>query len=98
MTFVINIFNHILLFFFLVTDSTFTVTLQKGTRGLGLSVTGGIETDERWPGLIRIKRLFPHQPAWQSGHLAHGDILIAANNTPLTGLTNYVSRKISVLH
>ncbi|KAJ8974190.1 hypothetical protein NQ317_007574, partial [Molorchus minor] len=43
--------------------STFIVKLTKGTRGLGLSVTGGIDSTGSWPGLIRIKRLFPHQPA-----------------------------------
>lgn len=74
-----------------VADSTFTVTLMKGTRGLGLSVTGGVDTEEPWPGLIRIKRLFPHQPAWQSGQLAQGDFLLVVNNTSLVGLTNYVS-------
>lgn len=67
------------------------MTLVKGSRGLGLSVTGGVDSNEQWPGLIRIKRLFPHQPAWESGQLAQGDILLVANNTPLTGLTNYVS-------
>lgn len=76
---------------FAVPDSTFTVTLMKGTRGLGLSVTGGVDTEEPWPGLIRIKRLFPHQPAWQSGQLAQGDFLLVVNNTSLVGLTNYVS-------
>lgn len=76
---------------FAVADSTFTVTLMKGTRGLGLSVTGGVDTEEPWPGLIRIKRLFPHQPAWQSGQLAQGDFLLVVNNTSLVGLTNYVS-------
>lgn len=76
---------------FSVADSTFTVTLMKGTRGLGLSVTGGVDTEEPWPGLIRIKRLFPHQPAWQSGQLSQGDFLLVVNNTSLVGLTNYVS-------
>lgn len=79
---------------FAVADSTFTVTLMKGTRGLGLSVTGGVDTEEPWPGLIRIKRLFPHQPAWQSGQLAQGDFLLVVNNTSLVGLTNYVSTLI----
>lgn len=73
-----------------VTVWRFTVGLSKGSRGLGLSVTGGVDTEERWPGLIRVKRLFPHQPAWQSGQLAPGDFLLVANNISLIGLTNYV--------
>lgn len=79
---------------FINKHSTFTVTLVKGSRGLGLSVTGGIDSNEQWPGLIRIKRLFPHQPAWESGQLAQGDILLVANNTPLTGLTNYEALEV----
>jgi C-terminal processing protease CtpA/Prc len=68
------------------------VNLSKGSRGLGFSVTGGIDCqNEPWPGIIRIKRLFPHQPAWQDGKLAPGDVLLEADGTPLTGLTNYVS-------
>uniref|UniRef100_A0A1B6JBW2 PDZ domain-containing protein n=2 Tax=Homalodisca liturata TaxID=320908 RepID=A0A1B6JBW2_9HEMI len=79
---------------FLHKNSTFTVTLVKGTRGLGLSVTGGVDTEEQWPGLIRVKRLFPHQPAWQSGQLAQGDFLLVANNTSLVGLTNYEALEV----
>lgn len=67
------------------------MNLSKGSRGLGFSVTGGIDCqNEPWPGIIRIKRLFPHQPAWQDGKLAPGDVLLEADGTPLTGLTNYV--------
>nr|CAD7595215.1 unnamed protein product [Timema genevievae] len=64
--------------------------------GLGLSVTGGVDTTEQWPGLIRIKRLFPHQPAWQTGQLSQGDILLAANGVPLSGLSNYSYRHPAV--
>lgn len=73
------------------TESTFMVKLTKGSRGLGLSVTGGIESGGSWPGLIRIKRLFPHQPASACGTVNVGDLLLEANGVPLTGLTNYVS-------
>lgn len=54
-------------------------------------MTGGIDTGGSWPGLIRIKRLFPHQPASSSGVLNVGDLLLEANGISLTGLTNYVS-------
>ena len=66
--------------------------MLKTSQGLGLSVAGGVDTNDQWPGLIRIKRLFLHQPAWQSGQLSQGDILLAANGVPLIGLTNYVSK------
>lgn len=64
------------------------MTLQKSSRGLGLSVSGGGTA-----GPVRVKRLFPLQPAALSNKLQPGDILLAANGIPLTGLTNYVSTK-----
>jgi len=87
-----NLYLSVLLIF-LFLENIFEVLLSKGSRGLGLSVTGGIDCpNEPWPGIIRIKRLFPHQPAWQDGKLAPGDVLLEADGTRLTGLTNYVSR------
>lgn len=81
-------YNLIKLFF---SESTFIVSLVKGSRGLGLSVTGGADSGGSWPGLIRIKRLFPHQPAATCGLLNVGDLLLEVNGITLTGLTNYVS-------
>jgi hypothetical protein len=77
-----------------VAEATFQVGLLKGGRGLGLSVTGGVDSAEQWPGLIRIKRLFPDQPASQTGWLRQGDALLAANGVPLIGLTNCVSSRV----
>ncbi|XP_066253712.1 uncharacterized protein [Euwallacea similis] len=79
---------------FITPESTFTVKLTKGSRGLGLSVTGGIESGGSWPGLVRIKRLFPHQPASTCGVLNVGDLLLEANGVPLTGLTNYEALEV----
>ncbi|XP_011060828.1 PREDICTED: uncharacterized protein LOC105149832 isoform X2 [Acromyrmex echinatior] len=70
-------------------ESTFQVTLQKSSRGLGLSVSGGGTA-----GPIRVKRLFPQQPAALSNKLQTGDILLAANGRPLTGLTNYEALEV----
>ncbi|KAJ8911469.1 hypothetical protein NQ315_015236 [Exocentrus adspersus] len=75
-------------------ESTFIVKLTKGTRGLGLSVTGGIDSTGSWPGLIRIKRLFPHQPASACGLLNVGDLLLQVNGIALTGLTNYEALEV----
>lgn len=74
----------------LISDCCFAVQVPKGPRGLGLSVSGGVDTNAAFPGLIRIKRLFPNQSAWCTGLLQPGDILLEANGTPLTGLTNHV--------
>lgn len=72
-------------------ECCFTVTIAKDASGLGLSVAGGIDSAGPFPGLIRIKRLFPHQVAWSTGQLQSGDILLAANDVQLSGLTNNVS-------
>lgn len=73
-----------------VVDCCFSVQVIKNERGLGISVYGGIDTNVPYRGLIRIKRLFPNQSAWSTGMLAPGDILLEANEAPLTGLTNHV--------
>lgn len=70
-------------------ENTFRVTLQKSSRGLGLSVSGGSTA-----GPVRVKRLFPQQPAALSNKLQTGDILLAANGIPLTGLTNYEALEV----
>lgn len=86
-------FYNILYFVFCFIDSIFSVHIVKGPRGLGLSVSGGTDsTAPFFPGLIRIKRLFPHQAAWSIGVLKQGDIILAVNGVQLTGLTNYVSK------
>ncbi|XP_038104235.1 uncharacterized protein LOC6049292 isoform X2 [Culex quinquefasciatus] len=79
---------------FITKDSVFLVQVPKGTRGLGLSVSGGSDSSAPFPGLIRIKRLFPHQAAWATGMLQPGDILLEANGIPLTGLTNYEALEV----
>nr|XP_029736242.1 uncharacterized protein LOC109397657 isoform X2 [Aedes albopictus] len=79
---------------FITKDTVFLVQVPKGTRGLGLSVSGGSDSTAPFPGLIRIKRLFPHQAAWATGMLQPGDILLEANGIPLTGLTNYEALEV----
>lgn len=66
------------------TENTFTVIVEKDGRGLGMSVCGG-------GGLVRIRRLYPPQPAWRTGRLAPRDLLLSANGVPLAGLSTYVS-------
>ena len=91
-------------------ENIFKVTVEKTAQGLGLSVTGGVAPSSipvvdgncSWPGLIRIKKIFVHGAAWQTGKLAVGDVLLAVNGVPLTGSTNYVSNlqfnNYSLLH
>ncbi|XP_058829684.1 uncharacterized protein LOC131688988 [Topomyia yanbarensis] len=79
---------------FITKESVFLVQVPKGTRGLGLSVSGGSDSTAPFPGLIRIKRLFPHQAAWATGMLQPGDILLESNGIPLSGLTNYEALEV----
>lgn len=41
--------------------------------------------------MVRIKRLFPGQPAMESGLLREGDIILSVNNEPLKDLSYQVS-------
>ena len=36
--------------------------------------------------LVRIKKVFPMQPAWQTGRLRVGDVIVSADGIPLAGL------------
>jgi C-terminal processing protease CtpA/Prc len=65
----------------------FEVTIQRNSLGLGLSIMGGPEAAAPFKHLIRVKKLFPLQPAWQTGALRPGDILLKANDTVLTGMS-----------
>ncbi|XP_075843635.1 FERM and PDZ domain-containing protein 2 isoform X1 [Microtus pennsylvanicus] len=72
-----------------VTDGpTFEVKLKKNSSGLGFSFM----QMERGNGshiksnLVRIKRLFPGQPAEENGAIAAGDIILAVNGKPIEGL------------
>lgn len=41
--------------------------------------------------MVRIKRLFPGQPAMESGLLREGDIILSVNSEPLKDLSYQVS-------
>ncbi|VVC96248.1 unnamed protein product, partial [Leptidea sinapis] len=71
----------------LFTENTFTVVVEKDGRGLGMSVCGG-------GGLVRIRRLYPPQPAWKTGKLAQKDLLLSANGVPLAGLSTYEALEV----
>ncbi|CAK1540669.1 unnamed protein product [Leptosia nina] len=72
---------------FITDDNTFTVVVEKDGRGLGMSVCGG-------GGLVRIRRLYPPQPAWRTGQLAPRDLLLSANGVPLAGLSTYEALEV----
>uniref|UniRef100_A0A8C3X6G0 FERM and PDZ domain containing 2 n=1 Tax=Cyanoderma ruficeps TaxID=181631 RepID=A0A8C3X6G0_9PASS len=72
----------------LTDDNTFEVKLTKNSGGLGFSVLqmegDACEHFER--AIVRIKRLFPGQPAEENGEIEVGDVILAVNGKPLKGL------------
>ncbi|XP_059181014.1 FERM and PDZ domain-containing protein 2 [Centropristis striata] len=73
-----------------VTDgNTQEVTLTKSDHGLGFSFLMCELDPPVWEfgSLIRIKQLFPGQPAQQSGRIQEGDVLLAVNGQSLRELS-----------
>ncbi|KAG1973089.1 tyrosine-protein phosphatase non-receptor type [Pimephales promelas] len=76
---------------FITPDNTFEVGLLKNTSGLGFSFS----REENIPGepsgssMVRVKKLFPGQPAAESGCIEVGDVILRVNQTPLKGLSQH---------
>ncbi|XP_068744131.1 tyrosine-protein phosphatase non-receptor type 13-like isoform X2 [Montipora capricornis] len=69
-------------------DKPFVVELLKGVGGLGLSLVGGKGAGEEHGGFLRIKKMFPGQPAAASGKLQIGDIILQVNGNDMQGVTH----------
>ncbi|KAL0859627.1 hypothetical protein ABMA27_010753 [Loxostege sticticalis] len=65
----------------------FTLTLTKGTQGLGFTLIGaeGIPETE---GYLQIRSIVPHSPAWIDGALRPGDVVVGVNNRAVRGLSH----------
>eukprot|EP00064_Thunnus_orientalis_P012454 superscaffoldBa00001912_g12489 len=74
---------------FSTNDNTQEVTLTKSANGLGFSfLMCELDPPTRdFGSLIRIKQLFPGQPAQQSGRIQEGDVLLAINGQSLKELS-----------
>uniref|UniRef100_A0A8C2J964 Tyrosine-protein phosphatase non-receptor type 20 n=1 Tax=Cyprinus carpio TaxID=7962 RepID=A0A8C2J964_CYPCA len=76
---------------FITPDNTFDVSLLKNTSGLGFSFS----REENIPGepvgssMVRVKKLFPGQPAAESGCIEVGDVILRVNQTSLKGLSQH---------
>ncbi|XP_069096997.1 FERM and PDZ domain-containing protein 2 [Pleurodeles waltl] len=74
---------------FVTKENTFEVMLRKNCGGLGFSfIQTGVDTSavSGRGDIVRIKRLFPGQPAEESGCIEAGDVLLAVNGKPIEGL------------
>ncbi|XP_037609808.1 FERM and PDZ domain-containing protein 2 isoform X1 [Sebastes umbrosus] len=70
-------------------DNTQEVTLTKNANGLGFSfLMCELDPPTRdFGSLVRIKQLYPGQPAQQSGRIREGDVLLAVNGQSLKELS-----------
>ncbi|XP_061603232.1 tyrosine-protein phosphatase non-receptor type 13 isoform X2 [Phyllopteryx taeniolatus] len=76
---------------FLTPDNVFEVCLLKNASGLGFSFSREEYIPDEGPSssLVRVKKLFPGQPAAESGRIHMGDVIIHVNQTPLKGLSQH---------
>lgn len=82
---------------FVSTDNVFNVCLLKNTSGLGFSFSReeNIPDEPSGSSMVRVKKLFPGQPAAESGRIKVGDVILRVNQTSLKGLSQHV-RNISL--
>ncbi len=73
-------------------ENTQEVILTKSANGLGFSfLMCELDPPTRdFGSLVRIKQLFPGQPAQQSGMIQEGDVLLAINGQSLKELSYIV--------
>lgn len=71
----------------------FEVRLLKNTSGLGFSFSReeNIPDEPLGSSMVRVKKLFPGQPAAESGRIKVGDVIMRVNQTALKGLSQHVS-------
>lgn len=82
------------------TDNVFEVRLLKNTSGLGFSFSReeNIPDEPLGSSMVRVKKLFPGQPAAESGRIKVGDVIMHVNQTKLKGLSQHVSASKESLH
>ncbi|KAM8827705.1 tyrosine-protein phosphatase non-receptor type 13 isoform 4-T4 [Spinachia spinachia] len=76
---------------FATPDNVFDVCLLKNTSGLGFSFSREEHIPGEPPGssMVRVKKLFPGQPAAESGLIQVGDVIMRVNQTSLKGLSQH---------
>lgn len=75
---------------FITNENTFDIHIRKSSRGLGLSICGGYDMGSKGciNQLIRIRKLYPLQPAMVCGKLQVGDVIIEVNGKSTLKLTH----------
>ncbi|XP_074922230.1 tyrosine-protein phosphatase non-receptor type 13 isoform X3 [Chelonoidis abingdonii] len=74
---------------FVTEDNTFEVKLLKNTSGLGFSFCreDNLTPEQLGSSIVRVKKLFPGQPAAESGQIEVGDVILKVNGASLKGLS-----------
>ncbi|XP_047516745.1 membrane-associated guanylate kinase, WW and PDZ domain-containing protein 2 isoform X1 [Pieris napi] len=65
----------------------FSLTLTKGTQGLGFTLIGA-EGSPETEGYLQIRSIVPHSPAWIDGALRPGDVIVGVGNRGVRGLSH----------
>ncbi|KAM9734915.1 tyrosine-protein phosphatase non-receptor type 13 isoform 2-T2 [Menidia menidia] len=78
-------------FSFITNDNVFEVCLLKNTSGLGFSFSREehVPDEPHGSSMVRVKKLFPGQPAAESGRISVGDVILRVNQTRLKGLSQH---------
>ncbi|XP_027743071.1 tyrosine-protein phosphatase non-receptor type 13 [Empidonax traillii] len=74
---------------FVTAENTFEVKLLKNSSGLGFSFCreDNITSEQLGSTIVRVKKLFPGQPAAESGQIEIGDVILKVNGASLKGLS-----------
>uniref|UniRef100_A0AAZ3R5Z5 Tyrosine-protein phosphatase non-receptor type 20 n=1 Tax=Oncorhynchus tshawytscha TaxID=74940 RepID=A0AAZ3R5Z5_ONCTS len=84
-------------YIFITDNNVFEVPLLKNSSGLGFSFSREETLPDQNTGnasgnsfsMVRVKKLFPGQPAAESGRINVGDVIVRVNQTPLKGLSQH---------
>ncbi|XP_070545261.1 tyrosine-protein phosphatase non-receptor type 13-like isoform X2 [Ptychodera flava] len=91
-----DILQHVSNYPFIHKDNIYQVNLSKGSSGFGFSIQGGGDSNkDPMMNLIRIRKLFPNQPADNCGLIEEGDVILKMNDIPLLTLSH--SEAVNVL-
>lgn len=82
---------HFLQYLCPLPENTHEVVLKKTLSGLGFSFyISQLRSGPDQGSVVRIKRLFPGQPALDSGQLREGDVILTVNREPVRDLSYQV--------
>ncbi|XP_024619956.1 tyrosine-protein phosphatase non-receptor type 13 isoform X10 [Neophocaena asiaeorientalis asiaeorientalis] len=81
--------THIKDYSFVTEENTFEVKLFKNSSGLGFSFSreDNLIPEQMNISIVRVKKLFPGQPAAESGQIDVGDVILKVNGASLKGLS-----------